>query len=213
MLDASKDKNLALIDFPFTVGLVLEKLALITKAGHMSGRFHFYVVGGVVRDTYLGIASSKTDIDIAFSGEFSVLMRLIEEEGSCTIIKQNTNLHTARLGFDDGSTSTHVEFDIAQLRAEDYAPDALYPSVTFDNIPIQWDLARRDFTMNALAFDAKTHEIFDPFRGYEDISKGLVRVLHDLSFRDDPSRIQRAEEFASRLGFAFEEHTATLMEE
>ena len=206
-------KNITLIDFPFTVGLVLEKLSSITKFGHMSGRFHFYVVGGVVRDTYRNKATSKTDIDIAFSGEFSLLMGLIRTEGSCTVVMENTHLHTARIAFTDATSSTRVEFDLAQLRAEDYTPGNIYPHVSFDNIPIQWDLARRDFTINAIAYDAKTHEIFDPFRGYEDISKGLVRVLHDLSFRDDPSRIQRAEEFASRLGFAFEEHTATLMEE
>lgn len=206
-------KTISLIDFPFTVGLVLEKLNGITKSGHMSGRFHFYVVGGVVRDTYRGCADSKTDIDIAFSGEYSLLISLIKEEGSCSIIKENSNLHTARVSFTDDATSTHVEFDLAQLRAEDYAPGAIYPTVTFDNIPIQWDLARRDFTINAIAYDAKTHKVVDPFHGYEDIRKGLVRILHVMSFQDDPSRKDRARDFMERFGYTLEEETARLMEE
>lgn len=206
-------KSISLIDFPFTVGLVLDKLTSVTKSAHMSGRFHFYVVGGVVRDTFRGCASSKTDIDIAFSGEYALLMNLIKEEGSCAIIKENSNLHTARIAFDDAASSTHVEFDLAQLRAEDYAPDALYPTATFDNIPIQWDLARRDFTINSIAYDAKTHEIIDPFHGYEDIQKGLVRILHDMSFQDDPSRKERARDFMERFGYTLEEKTARLMEE
>lgn len=206
-------KDISLIDFPFTVGLVLDKLNEITKFGHMSGRFHFYVVGGVVRDTYRSRATSKTDIDIAFSGEFSLLMRLIREEGSCAILMENTHLHTARISFMDNESSTKVEFDLAQLRAEDYSPDSIYPHVTFDNIPIQWDLARRDFTINSIAYDTKSHEIVDPFKGYEDIKKGLIRVLHDLSFQDDPSRKDRAIDFVKRFGYELEESTKRLMEE
>lgn len=213
MSDKVSQRSISLIDFPFTVGLVLGKLAEVTKAGHMSGRFHFYVVGGVVRDTYRGCANSKTDIDIAFSGEYALLLRLIREEGSCTILKENSNLHTARIVFDHTESSTHVEFDLAQLRAEDYAPGVIYPAVTFDNIPIQWDLARRDFTINSIAYDAKSHEIIDPFHGYEDIQKGLIRVLHDMSFQDDPSRKERARDFMDRFGYTLEQETARLMEE
>lgn len=205
-------QNISLIDFPFTVGLVIDKLASITRAGNMPNRFHFYIVGGVLRDTYRGAATSKTDIDVAFSGDFSVLMNLVSADNSCKILKKNTNLHTARVAFFDEATRTPIEFDLAQLRAEDYFPGAIYPQVTFDNIPIQWDLARRDFTINAMAYDTKTHEVIDPFSGYDDLKLGLIRFLHAMSFEDDPSRKERALDFCQRFGYALEKTTAAAME-
>lgn len=206
-------QKISLIDFPYTVGLVIDKLDEITTAVHLHNRFHFYFVGGIVRDAYLQRATSKTDIDVAFSGEHALLIGILERSDMCTVLQRNDQLHTARVAFFDSSTRATVECDLAQLRAEDYVPGNRYPQVTFNNIPIQWDLARRDFTINALAFDTKTGEVIDPFGGYRDLQKGYIRVLHELSFKDDPTRIDRAKEFAQRLGFTIEPSTAQLMED
>lgn len=205
-------KELGYMDLPYSVGIVVDGLNNLIQTANMGFRFHFYVVGGVVRDSYLGIATGKSDIDIAFAGPYETLIELLTRDKRFSVLKENRNLQTARIAYKpEHDRVQQFEFDLANLRAEDYSPESPYPQVTFDNIPIQWDLARRDFTINAIAFDTKTQEIIDPFDGYSDLSSGTIRVLHDLSFSDDPTRIERGKELAQRLEFTFDSHTAQLM--
>ncbi|MBK5211203.1 MAG: CCA tRNA nucleotidyltransferase [Coriobacteriia bacterium] len=205
-----KSKNLKLIDFPFTLGTVVSAMMDAARFGHIGSRFHFYVVGGMVRDTYLGVANSKSDMDIAFSGDLMLLLGCLDTSEDFKIIRVNKNLNTARVSYYDEASRSQIEFDLAQLRAEDYSAGRPYPEVSFNNIPIQWDLARRDFTVNALAFDVVAEMIIDPFNGYDDIVDQKIRVLHEESFKDDPTRLVRAITQAKRFGFDIDDDTKYL---
>lgn len=204
-------QDLTLAHFPQSVGIAVTQLEHATKNAH--GSFHFYLVGGVVRDVLLGIADESTDIDIAFQGDYQRLIQLLEADERFVILQLNPQLHTARVEVREEGRKGKVSFDLAQLRAETYTPDSNYPQPTFNNIPIEWDLARRDFSVNAMAFDVTTGKLLDPFNGYQDLCDKLIRVLHNDSFTDDTTRIDRARKFAARLGFTIEPNTALLMED
>ncbi|MBC8097880.1 MAG: CCA tRNA nucleotidyltransferase, partial [Armatimonadetes bacterium] len=102
-----------------------------------------------------------------------------------------------------------AHLDFAMARRETYAHPGALPTVTPDSI--QTDLQRRDFSINALAVALDTGQLLDPFGGLDDLRAGMIRVLHDASFMDDPTRILRAVKYAARLGFTLEPHTAALL--
>jgi len=205
-----KSRNLKLIDFPFTLDTVVSAMSDAARFEHIGSRFHFYVVGGMVRDTYLGVANSKSDMDIACSGDLMLLLGCLGTSDGFSVIRVNKNLNTARVSYYDETSRTHIEFDLAQLRAEDYSAGHPYPEASFNNVPIQWDLARRDFTINAIAFDVVDEAVIDPFNGYDDIAARKIRVLHEESFKDDPTRLVRAVTQAKRFGFEIEDDTKLL---
>lgn len=204
-------QNLTLAHFPQSARSAVSHLERVTDNARSA--FHFYLVGGVVRDVLLGIADESSDIDIAFQGDYHRLIKLLETDERFVILQLNPQLHTARIGVRDEGQKYIVSFDLAQLRAETYTSDSNYPQPTFTNIPIEWDLARRDFTINAIAFDVTAGRLLDPFNGYQDLCDKLIRVLHKDSFTDDTTRIDRARKFAARLGFTIEPDTASLMED
>jgi len=114
---------------------------------------------------------------------------------------------TARLVFPDG-----LKVDIASTRRESYADPAALPDVV--TASLEEDLFRRDFTINAMAIQlnlAHWGELCDPFRGQQDLKNKTLRVLHDRSFVDDPTRIFRAIRFAERFGFRIEPNTGRLL--
>jgi tRNA nucleotidyltransferase (CCA-adding enzyme) len=101
-----------------------------------------------------------------------------------------------------------TRIDIAQTRRERYPRPAALPVV--ETAGIDADLARRDFTVNALAValtGPQADSVLDPFDGRSDLDAGLIRILHPRSFRDDPTRIFRAVRYAARLGFGIEPRT------
>ena len=101
------------------------------------------------------------------------------------------------------------EIDIATARTEKYRQPGALPSVSPGKL--RDDLMRRDFSINAMAMDLTDGSIHDPAGGEADLRNRIVRVLHDQSFIDDPTRIFRAVRLATRLGFTFDETTSALM--
>jgi tRNA nucleotidyltransferase/poly(A) polymerase len=101
------------------------------------------------------------------------------------------------------------EIDLTTARKERYRKPGALPAVTAGRI--KDDLVRRDFSINAIALDLIDGRMHDPTGGAKDIEARLVRVLHDRSFIDDPTRIFRATRLAARLGFTIEPHTAELI--
>jgi tRNA nucleotidyltransferase (CCA-adding enzyme) len=104
--------------------------------------------------------------------------------------------------------------DIAATRSESYAHPGALPSVQ-TICDIHSDLIRRDFSINAMAVHVSPQhfgELIDRFNGLSDLKKGLIRCLHDQSFKDDATRIWRAVRYEQRLGFAIEKHTLDLIE-
>ena len=158
-----------------------------------------YYIGGIVRDKILGIQSF--DIDLTYEGDAIEFAKNLD---GVEIIKINEPFGTVRV------ISDEKEIDIASTRAEIYEKAGHLPTVTKIGCNLKEDVLRRDFTINALAKNFNTGEITDYTGGLKDIENKLIRVLHDKSFIDDPTRILRALKFSVRFGFELEEHTKNL---
>ena len=99
-----------------------------------------------------------------------------------------------------------IPLDLATARQEDYSAPAENPMVQAGTL--QADLARRDFTINAMAFDLVANELIDLHHGQEDLVSGQLRFLHVGSVQDDPTRAIRAARYAARLGFQLAEESS-----
>jgi tRNA nucleotidyltransferase (CCA-adding enzyme) len=157
-----------------------------------------YLVGGAVRDLLLG--RPKADVDLAVEGEVGALA---DRLGAVTAEHE-------RFGTVKADVDGH-EIDLVSLRTETYPEPGALPVVSRAQ-SVEEDLARRDFTINAMAIPLQGEpRLIDPYRGRQDLEKGLLRVLHDRSFVDDPTRAIRAARYASRFGFALEPRTEELI--
>jgi len=162
-----------------------------------------FLVGGGLRDLMLG--RGQVDIDLVGEGE----MRLLAE-AAATALGGRWVEHRAF-----GTVTVEgpdFRLDLAMARAERYARPGALPRVR--PASIGEDLARRDFTINAMVLALCSHQcgqLLDPFDGRGDIARGLVRVLHDRSFIDDATRILRAVRYETRFSFAIEEKTLALL--
>jgi len=165
-----------------------------------------YLVGGVVRDLLLGV--SVGDLDVAVEEPAEAFARAAADRLGGAV-KAYTRFGTAIL-----AVRGLGKIDIATARSETYERPGALPTVTPDRLAA--DLARRDFTINAMAvaiMPGRFGHLFDPHGGRRDLERGVVRVLHDGSFTDDPTRLLRAVRFAARLGFALDEETERLLRE
>lgn len=160
-----------------------------------------FLVGGPVRDLLLG--RHGLDVDLTLEEGSSTLARALAKriEGRVRSFPQFLTYKVTSEGF--------PEIDIATARRERYRSPGALPTVTAGKL--KDDLLRRDFTINAMAMDLIDGTMHDPASGQRDLSARIVRVLHDKSFVDDPTRIFRALRLASRLGFSLDLHTAKLM--
>jgi tRNA nucleotidyltransferase (CCA-adding enzyme) len=157
------------------------------------------LVGGAVRDTLLG--RSTENLDLVVLGD---PLPLVEELGG------DARVHD-RFGTATVATAAGP-IDVARARAESYERPGALPTVT--PAGLDEDLVRRDFTVNAIAVTlADPGEPIDPHHGLEDLAAGLLRVLQERSFVDDPTRALRAARYAARLGLELEETTAELIRE
>jgi tRNA nucleotidyltransferase (CCA-adding enzyme) len=175
----------------------VDSLAAIDQLHQIAERMPAYLVGGVVRDLLLG--RPVADLDVAVEGDVEALGDLpgfsLERDGLFL---------TGRLEQGD------VKVDVARARAESYPAAGALPEVR--PAPIDEDLARRDFTINAMALPLdRSRELLDPHEGLEDLRAGLLRVLHERSFVDDPTRALRAARYAARFGFGLEPETERLL--
>ena len=159
-----------------------------------------YLVGGAVRDLLLG--HGRTDIDLVVEGDAAALATRLGGE-----VVEHERFATAKARLDGH------EVDIATARAESYPHPGALPEVQPTG-GIAADLARRDFTINAMAIPLRRDpELIDPHRGRDDLEAGRLRVLHACSFEDDPTRALRAARYAARFGFELEPETAALLAE
>lgn len=182
-------------------------LTLLKKIGQKAEEmgFQVYAVGGFVRDLIL--RCENYDIDVVVEGDGIRLAQALaqEEKGAIQVHKK---FGTATLIFPQGH-----QLDVATARLEYYDHPAALPRVEHSSIKL--DLFRRDFTVNALAIHLQPRhfgELIDFFGGQRDIKERLIRVLHNLSFVEDPTRIFRALRFEQRIGFQIAKHTHMLVE-
>jgi tRNA nucleotidyltransferase (CCA-adding enzyme) len=162
-----------------------------------------YLVGGTVRDILLG--EPNFDVDIAVEGDAIGLARSVADalDGR---VRAHSKFGTAVVVYRDDQ-----RIDVVTARTEFYDAPAALPSV--EHATIREDLFRRDFTINAMAVSLKGEDfgrLVDPFHGRRDLEAKTIRVLHNLSFIDDPTRIFRAIRYESRHGFRMDEHSQRL---
>lgn len=173
------------------------------KVGDELG-FSVYAVGGFVRDLLMRI--ENFDVDIVVEGDGILLAEEFERRVPCRI-RSHKKFGTAIILFPDG-----LKIDVATARLEVYDSPASLPIV--EKSSIKMDLYRRDFTINTLAIQLNSKsfgELIDFFGGTKDLKERVIRVLHNLSFVEDPTRIFRAIRFEQRLGFQIGKHTQNLM--
>ncbi len=182
-----------------------EALALVREAGALAAarRVELYLVGGVVRDLLLGRSSS--DLDLVVEGDaIGLAEALAEQAGGKLVVHHRFGTAKVRLG--------KQTVDLAMARAETYVRPGALPRVRSGSL--HDDLARRDFTVNAMALRLLPDgpgDLVDPFDGQQDLEEGLIRILHEGSFVDDATRMLRAVRYEQRFGFRLEASTEELL--
>ena len=164
-----------------------------------------YLVGGAVRDLLRG--ADGVDIDVAVEGDArSVARALADRLGGSA--REHERFGTAKVLADE------LALDLATTRRETYPEPGALPEVSA--APLRDDLTRRDFGVNAMALGITGDDLghlYDPCGGVADLETGTVRVLHDRSFLDDPTRLLRAVRYETRLGFRLDPDTERLARE
>jgi tRNA nucleotidyltransferase (CCA-adding enzyme) len=181
-------------------------MTLLEEARHLADRdkVSLYVVGGCVRDLLLSI--EYLDLDLVVEGDGIAFAQKLAEALHARV-KAHERFGTAILLLPDG-----FRLDIATARTEYYEYPTALPTV--EQSSIKKDLCRRDFTINALAICLNGNgfgEILDFFGGQRDLNDKLLRVLHGLSFVEDPTRVFRAVRFEIRYGFRLGRDTTALI--
>jgi poly(A) polymerase len=173
---------------------------IFSAAGH-----ELSLVGGPVRDAFLGRASN--DLDFTTSADPDTTQRLLARWGDAhwDIGKEFGTIGARRYG-KDGADDVVVE--VTTYRTDEYDPTSRKPVVAFGD-SLDGDLSRRDFTVNAMAVRLPDLTFVDPFGGLTDLAAGVLRtpIEPERSFDDDPLRMLRAARFAGQLGFAVEAAT------
>ena len=174
-------------------------ILLASKVKEKGGRA-FYV-GGYVRDLLLNIPNKDIDIEVHGIAEKD-LVAILNEIGEVDYYGRSFGIYALR----------HEDIEVALPRSEKVLGTghrdfeiSVDPDMGYKNAAL-----RRDFTINALMMDVLSHEILDYFNGTDDLNKGIIRHVNDVSFVEDPLRVYRAAQFASRFGFKIDERTVKL---
>jgi tRNA nucleotidyltransferase (CCA-adding enzyme) len=171
----------------------LDALAGIDRARAAAAGLRAYLVGGAVRDLLLGL--ERADLDLAVEGDSLELARRLGGE-----LRAHPRFQTATVRVDG------IQIDIAATRAETYPRPGALPVVSPAGLGS--DLARRDFSVNAMAVALSPEsELVDPQGGLADLERGMLRTLHPNSLVDDPTRALRAARYSSRYGFELDPGT------
>ncbi|MFC1811271.1 CBS domain-containing protein [Thermodesulfobacteriota bacterium] len=183
---------------------IVDTLTTIGEVAEALG-YGAYVVGGFVRDLFL--YRPNEDLDIVLEGNGIEFAKKYAEISGARIHSYE-KFGTAVIIFPDG-----FKIDVASARLEYYKFPAALPTVEMSSIKL--DLFRRDFTINTLAIHLNPEKfgtLIDFFTAQKDIKEKVVRVLHNLSFVEDPTRVFRAIRFEQRFGFSIGKLTASLIE-
>ncbi|SEA65674.1 tRNA nucleotidyltransferase (CCA-adding enzyme) [Desulfuromusa kysingii] len=198
-----KRKNLRQLISTHLPGSVKEILAEFGAVADQLG-MQAYLVGGFVRDLLL--RQQNLDVDIVVEGDGIAFAEAFAKTTTCRV-RTHEKFGTAVIVFPDG-----FKIDIASARLEYYDKPAALPQV--EHASIRHDLYRRDFTINTLTISLNPDhfgQMLDFFGGQRDLKDKAIRVLHNLSFIEDPTRLFRAVRFEQRLGFKIGKQTERLM--
>ncbi len=182
---------------------VREALKLVGEVADETG-FPVYLVGGIVRDLFLRVPNF--DVDIVVEGDGITFAGLLAGKAGGKL-RTHQKFGTAVV-----KLPNKLKIDIATARLEYYESPAALPTVELSSI--KKDLYRRDFTINTLAVRLQRKrfgELIDFFGGLRDIKEKTIRVLHNLSFVEDPTRVLRAVRFEQRFDFKISRHTQNMI--
>ncbi|MEI7998065.1 MAG: hypothetical protein WCH62_00955 [Candidatus Omnitrophota bacterium] len=184
-----------------------ELLKIVSECGELAFHLDFqaYLVGGPVRDLLLNCPN--TDLDITVEGSGLRLAENFAKKYPSAKLVTYPAFKTATVTLPSGFV-----VDFATARRETYSKGGVFPTVTPSHL--KDDLFRRDFTVNAMAISINPGamgKLKDPFGGMADLRAKRIRVLHERSFLDDPTRILRAARFKTRLGFTLESGTLKVL--
>ncbi|OQA89751.1 MAG: Multifunctional CCA protein [Elusimicrobia bacterium ADurb.Bin231] len=167
-----------------------------------------YLVGGVVRDGLINRKIEEKDIDYLASGiSMKELIKLLRSYGKVNLVGRSFGVIKFK------PNKKCISVDIALPRKE-YSTGLGHRDfkVTYDHmLDIASDLGRRDFTINAIAYDLRSRRYVDPFCGIKDIKKRTIKMMSEKSFLDDPLRMLRAVQFAARFNFKIDKNTFMAM--
>lgn len=191
---------------PPLLDLILEGSETASEMG-----YSIYLVGGFVRDLLLGIPN--LDLDLVVEGDAIRLAKRLAEKGGGRVTS-HARFGTAKWIFDEAERAqlSIPSLDFVTARTEFYEHPTALPQV--ERSSIKQDLYRRDFTINTMAIcldKERRGQLLDFYGGEKDLNRGLIRVLHNLSFVEDPTRMLRAVRLEQRLGFSIEERTEELL--
>lgn len=178
-------------------------LAEVRRAAAPDG-LAVHLVGGGVRDLLLGRVPHDLDVVVLapIAGTELFVQRASREDG-LRLVRHHTRFGTATLAAPDG-----FRVDVAAARREEYPRPGALPVVR-GGATLEEDLARRDFSVHAMAreirADGSLGPLVDPFGGAADLASRRLRLLHDRSLADDPTRALRGARYAARLGFEIDE--------
>jgi tRNA nucleotidyltransferase (CCA-adding enzyme) len=182
---------------------VRDALTVVGEVAEETG-FPVYLVGGIVRDLFLRVPNF--DVDIVVEGDGITFAGLLAKKTGGRL-RTHQKFGTAVVVLPKG-----LKIDIATARLEYYESPAAMPTVELSSI--KKDLYRRDFTINTLAVRLEKRrfgELIDFFGGLRDIKEKTIRVLHNLSFVEDPTRVLRAIRFEQRFDFRISKHTQNMI--
>jgi tRNA nucleotidyltransferase (CCA-adding enzyme) len=181
-----------------------ESRALLSLVGQVAADHgaRAFAVGGLVRDAWLAGGAAHHDLDVVVEGDARRVARALADVRGGTLVEHERFL-TASVTLPDGR-----RVDVVTARSERYEEPGALPRVM--PAAIAQDLRRRDFTVNAMAVElgSGAFGLLDPLGGAADVARRWLRVLHPLSFVEDPTRIFRAARYAARLGFRLEAWSA-----
>lgn len=186
-------------------------LTAIDEIGKNADAFgvNAYIIGGAVRDLILN--KPIYDIDIVIEGNAIEFCNFMQDNKICKIKKEAQEFCTAKTVFNN-----KLELDFASTRTEKYPKSGHLPVLEAIGCPLKEDILRRDFSANAIALkinNSNFGELIDYTNGLQDIEKKELKILHDKSFLDDPTRIIRGLRFCHKLGFKLEQKTLKLQKD
>ena len=160
-----------------------------------------FLVGGALRDILIEIPPKE--LDFCINGEINEFKEFLNNDKQMKIIKVS-EFETYKVLFKDKI------YDFSVTRKESYIPKGSLPKIDAFNVPIETDLKRRDFTINSIAMNINSdiNNLIDPLNGLKDLKNKIIKVNHDESFKDDPTRAYRAVKFSKRYNFKIDTNTS-----
>lgn len=179
----------------------------LSKAA-FENKYKIFLIGGLVRDLLLNKVS--LDIDITVEGDAIEFAKILEKEYKAKITSTHEDFGTIKVEING------QKIDLASTRSEIYPRAGHLPVITKIGCTLKEDVLRRDFTINSLAMSLNKEtfcDLIDYVNGFEDLKNKTIKILHDKSFIDDPTRIIRGLKYSTRLGFELDKHTLELQDE